>query len=302
MPQAPVFRKFLSRETLEGAGVRLHRAFGYPQLPLFDPFLMLDDFRADRPEDYLAGFPWHPHRGIETVTYMLEGRVEHGDSMGHAGNVTAGGVQWMTAGSGIIHQEMPKPVEGRMGGFQVWVNLPQKNKMMDPRYQELVGGEIPTVTVLDGADVRVISGTIAGVTGPVRDIVAAPEFFDATLQPEIALTIPVRPGYMAAGYGIGGSAGFGPGQKEELRNRTMILFGDETRSVEFRAGRNGARFLYFSGKPIREPIAWRGPIVMNTEEELRLAFEEYRNGTFIKHSAGRSGEHRGSGETYYVHP
>lgn len=302
MPSSPAFRKFPARETIEGAGVRLHRAFGYSQLPLFDPFLMLDDFRANRPEDYLAGFPWHPHRGIETVTYMLDGRVEHGDSMGHAGNVTAGGVQWMTAGSGIIHQEMPKPVEGRMGGFQLWVNLPRKNKMMDPRYQELGAEEIPPVTIQNGTDVRVISGTIGGVTGPVRDIVAAPEFFDVTLAPEISFTLPVRPGYMAAAYGIGGSAGVGPDRKDQLSNRTMILFADGTESIGFHAGQSGARFLYFSGKPIREPVAWGGPIVMNTDEELRQAFEEYRDGTFIrKRSPAPAGTRRSGGEAYWGH-
>src|SRR5512137_1526505 len=167
-----IARILKSRETMEGAGVRLRRAFGYTEIPAFDPFLMLDDFRADRPKDYLAGFPWHPHRGMETVTYMLEGTVEHGDSMGHAGNVDAGGVQWMTAGSGIIHQEMPKPVDGRMGGFQLWVNLPRDHKMMDPRYQEIQAEEIPLVTVPGGARVRVICGTIAGITGPVQDLMA----------------------------------------------------------------------------------------------------------------------------------
>jgi len=302
MPPLPVFRKFPARETIEGAGVRLHRAFGYSQLPLFDPFLMLDDFRAKRPEDYLAGFPWHPHRGIETVTYMLDGRVEHGDSMGHAGNVTAGGVQWMTAGSGIIHQEMPKPVEGRMGGFQLWVNLPRKNKMMEPRYQELDASAIPEVTVQDGAKVRVISGKIEGVTGPVRDIIAAPDFFDVTLLPEISFTLPVRPGYMVAVYGTSGSAGFDPGRKDEISNRTMVLFAEGTRSLDFRAGRNGARFLYFSGKPLREPVAWGGPIVMNTDEELRQAFEEYRDGTFIrKRPPAPAGTRRFGGEAYWGH-
>jgi len=175
--------KSRSRGTLEGAGVKLHRAFGYQELPAFDPFLMLDDFRADRPEDYRAGFPWHPHRGIETVTYMLEGRVEHGDSMGHSGSVDAGGVQWMTAGSGIVHQEMPKPVNGRMGGFQLWVNLPKAHKMMDPRYQEIRADEIPTATLPGGVSAKVICGEIAGVTGPVRDIMAGPEYLDIALVP-----------------------------------------------------------------------------------------------------------------------
>jgi redox-sensitive bicupin YhaK (pirin superfamily) len=271
-----------SRGTLEGAGVRLHRAFGYQDIPAFDPFLMLDDFRADRPEDYLAGFPWHPHRGIETVTYMLEGTVEHGDSMGHSGNVDAGCVQWMTAGSGIIHQEMPKPVDGRMGGFQLWVNLPRKHKMMDPRYQEIKAAEIPTVALPGGASVKVICGTIAGVSGPVRDIMAEPEYLDISLGPDAQFSHPVKPGYMAAVYVIGGTGIFDERHNEELENRTMALFGDEGDEVSVHAGGNGVRFLLFSGKPLREPVAWGGPIVMNTQEELQQAFDDYENDTFIK--------------------
>jgi hypothetical protein len=283
MPQArEISRVYSSRETLEGAGVRLHRAFGYSQIPLFDPFLMLDDFRAERPEDYLAGFPWHPHRGIETVTYMLEGKVEHGDSMGHAGSVEAGGIQWMTAGSGIIHQEMPKPVHGRMGGFQLWVNLPRSHKMMDPRYQETGAGEIPRVTLPGGAEVRVICGNAGGVAGPVRDIVAEPEYFDVTLGPGTQFSHPVRPGFLAAVYVIGGSGIFDPHGNVEQKDRTMALYGDKGTSVEVNAGDRGTRFLYFSGKRFREPIAWGGPIVMNTEEELQQAFAEYRNGTFVR--------------------
>jgi len=281
-PTRTIARKYSSRETIEGAGVRLHRAFGYSQIPTFDPFLMLDDFRAERPEDYLPGFPWHPHRGIETVTYMLEGRVEHGDSMGHAGNVNAGGVQWMTAGSGIIHQEMPKPVGGRMGGFQLWVNLPRSHKMMDPRYQEIPAADIPQVTLPDGANVRVICGKIAGVSGPVRDIMADPEYLDVALQPDAQFSHKIRSGYIAGVYVIGGAGRFDQYHNEEQVNRTMVLYGEEGTSVDIHASRDGVRFLYFSGKPIREPIAWGGPIVMNTEDELQQAFTEYRNGSFIK--------------------
>lgn len=277
--------KSRSRGTLEGAGVRLHRAFGFQEIPAFDPFLMLDDFRADRPEDYLAGFPWHPHRGIETVTYMLEGTVEHGDSMGHSGTVDAGGVQWMTAGSGIVHQEMPKPVNGRMGGFQLWVNLPRADKMMNPRYQEITADEIPMAVLPGGVSARVICGTIAGVTGPVRDIMAGPEYLDIALEPSAHFSHPVRPGYMAAVYVIGGSGTFDPHRKEDLENGNIALFGEEGNVVEVRAGKNGVQFLYFSGKPLREPIAWGGPIVMNTQEELQQAFDEYEEGTFIKASA-----------------
>jgi len=283
MPHAKtIIRKSLSRETLEGAGVRLHRGFGYNDIPHFDPFLMFDDFRADRPQDYLPGFPWHPHRGIETVTYMLEGTVEHGDSMGHKGNVHAGSVQWMTAGSGIIHQEMPKPVNGRMGGFQLWVNLPRKNKMIDPRYQEIPAEEIPQVTLPGGAGVRIISGNVGGIAGPVRDILAEPEYLDVTLEPDARFSHPVKPDYMAAVYVIGGTGRFDQIRKEELVNRTLALFSKEGDSIDVHAGGRGVRYLYLSGKPLREPIAWGGPIVMNTQEELQQAFTEYENGTFIK--------------------
>ncbi|MGA2105520.1 MAG: pirin family protein [Methanoregula sp.] len=283
MPQVrEIARIFSSQETVDGAGVRLHRAFGYSQLPHFDPFLMLDDFRADRPEDYLAGFPWHPHRGIETVTYMLDGKVEHGDSMGHAGSVEAGGIQWMTAGSGIIHQEMPKPVHGKMGGFQLWVNLPKSHKLMDPRYQEIPGGENPSADISKGASVRVICGSIDGVTGPVRDIVTDPDYFDVTLEPGVQFTHPVRSGYTAAMYIIAGSGRFDPHQNDEQRNRMMALYTGTGTSIEVNAGNKGTRFLFFSGKPLHEPIAWGGPIVMNTEEELQRAFTEYKNGTFIR--------------------
>jgi redox-sensitive bicupin YhaK (pirin superfamily) len=283
MPQVrEIERLFFSQETIDGAGVRLHRVFGYSQIPHFDPFLMLDDFRADRPEDYLAGFPWHPHRGIETVTYMLDGKVEHGDSMGHAGSVDAGGIQWMTAGSGIIHQEMPKPVLGKMGGFQLWVNLPKSHKMMDPRYQEIGGREVPHVNVSDGAGVKVICGTIDGVTGPVRDIVTDPDYFDITLEPGVQFTVPVRSGYTAVAYIIAGSGIFDPRRNEEQRNRMIALYSSTGTSIEVNAGKMGTRFLYFSGKPLHEPVAWGGPIVMNTEEELQRAFAEYKNGTFIR--------------------
>jgi redox-sensitive bicupin YhaK (pirin superfamily) len=279
-----IARIFTARETIEGAGVRLHRAFGYNELPLFDPFLMLDDFRAGNPHDYLPGFPWHPHRGIETVTYMLEGRVEHGDSMGNAGSVNAGDVQWMTAGSGIIHQEMPKPEDGKMGGFQLWVNLPRAHKMRTPRYQEVKRVQIPVAEPEAGAGIRVICSTIAGVEGPVRDIVADPVYLDVTLAADTDYTVPVRIGYSAAAYVFGGAGSFDPTSKDEARNRTMLLFSDGD-EIRVRSSGEGVRFLFFSGKPIREPVAWGGPVVMNTQEELRRAFSEYRNGTFIRTTA-----------------
>jgi quercetin 2,3-dioxygenase len=267
--------------TVEGAGVRLHRAFGTYEVPQFDPFLMLDDFRAQKPEDYLPGFPWHPHRGIETVTYMLEGAVEHGDSMGNAGTIGAGDVQWMTAGSGIIHQEMPKPVKGRMGGFQLWVNLPRTHKMMDPRYQEIGSSHIPTVSPRAGVSLRIICGSVNGVTGPVQDIVADPQFIDVTLGPDTFFTHPVKEKYTAVAYVIGGEGTFDPEEGHHVHNQDAVLFGDGS-SIWVRSFEKGMRFLLLSGKPIGEPVAWRGPIVMNTREELRQAFREYEDGTFVK--------------------
>lgn len=276
-----IARRASSRETIEGAGVRLRRAFGFGELPLFDPFLMLDDFRADRPEDYLAGFPWHPHRGIETVTYMLEGRVEHADSMGNAGSVDAGNIQWMTAGSGVIHQEMPKPVDGVMGGFQIWVNLPRHDKMMEPRYQEIMRDQIPVLTAGNGVTVKVISGTFGEVTGPVKDIVADPDFLDVSIPPGCRFAIRVKPGYTVFAYVIGGEGTLDEGGSP-LKNRDLALFSDGEKVIAVAIGTRQFRFLLLSGKPLREPVAWRGPIVMNTDEELRQAFQDYRDGTFIK--------------------
>jgi redox-sensitive bicupin YhaK (pirin superfamily) len=270
--------------TIEGAGVRLHRAFGSYEVPQFDPFLMLDDFRAPRPEDYLAGFPTHPHRGIETVTYMLSGLVEHADSMGNSGTVNAGNVQWMTAGSGIVHSEMPKPVNGRMGGFQLWVNLPRSYKMMDPRYQELTRQQIPTVSPRDGVTVRVIAGSVGGTTGPVREIVADPDYLDVTLSPGVSFSQPVNKGHTAMAYVIEGEGTFDPREGHRVNNRDLVLFGEGS-SVMADSSAKGFRFLFFSGKPIHEPVAWRGPIVMNTPEELQEAFREYAEGTFIKKKA-----------------
>jgi redox-sensitive bicupin YhaK (pirin superfamily) len=267
--------------TVEGAGVRLHRAFGYYEVPQFDPFLMLDDFRSTRPEDYLAGFPSHPHRGIETVTYMLNGCIEHADSMGNAGSVNAGDVQWMTAGSGIIHSEMPQPVNGRMGGFQLWVNLPRAHKMMTPRYQEILSADIPKKSPHPGVTINVICGQINGVKGPVKDIIADPQFLDITLSPDTTFSHPVKEGYTAFAYVISGEGTFDPEEGYRISNRDLILFNDGS-SIWARSFDKGFRFLFISGKPIREPVAWRGPIVMNTKEEIREAFREYDEGTFIK--------------------
>jgi redox-sensitive bicupin YhaK (pirin superfamily) len=291
---------FRSKPTIEGAGVHLHRAFANSEVPMFDPFLLLDDFRADKPEDYISGFPWHPHRGIETITYVLHGKVEHGDSMGNAGVIGPGDVQWMTAGSGIIHQEMPKGDKtGRMGGFQLWANLPASHKMMDPRYRGLTSDQIPAVSAAKGVTIRIICGKVNGVQGPVQDVVTNPEYLDLTIPAKTEFIHPTQPGHTVFAYVIEGKACFcrqkNPFSYEveganyfDLQREPfvadggLVLFGDGERVV-FSPEPAPARLLLVSGKPIGEPVAWYGPIVMNTSEELRIAFEEYQNGTFIKH-------------------
>jgi redox-sensitive bicupin YhaK (pirin superfamily) len=289
-----------SKPTIEGAGVHLKRAFGNNQVPLFDPFLLLDDFHSNYPPDYLRGFPWHPHRGIETITYVIQGRVEHGDSMGNEGVIQSGDVQWMTAGSGIIHQEMPKgDDDGLMWGFQFWANLPATHKMMDPRYRGVSAGDIPMVTLRGGARAKVICGELEGVKGPVRDVVIDPEYLDVTVPPEVTFTHPVRRGHKVFAYVVDGEGYFDTernaysheavGSNYFDMNRScacsaehLILYGDGE-AVEITTREREARFLLVSGRPINEPVAWYGPIVMNSQEELRTAFEEYQKGTFIRH-------------------
>jgi len=272
-----------SRPTIEGAGVHLKRAFGNQEVPLLDPFLLLDDFRSDDPSKYLPGFPWHPHRGIETITYVIEGDVEHGDSMGNRGDITAGDVQWMTAGSGIVHQEMPRGnAEGRMGGFQLWANLPASHKMMDPRYRDVKRSEIPEVSVEGGAAVKIVCGRVNGVQGPVRDIVTDPEYLDVAVPKGARFTHPVKSGHTVFAYVVEGSASFDMERERQWGPESLVHFG-EGDAVSITAEKAPVRFLLVSGKPIGEPVAWYGPIVMNTDEEIRIAFEEYRNGTFIKH-------------------
>jgi redox-sensitive bicupin YhaK (pirin superfamily) len=291
---------FKSRPTIEGAGVHLRRAFGYSEVPLFDPFLLLDDFRSDNPSHYLKGFPWHPHRGIETITYVLRGNVEHGDSMGNKGAISAGDVQWMTAGSGIIHQEMPKgDPEGFMGGFQLWANLPASYKMMGPRYRDVKSGQIPEVVRDNGTKIKVICGKVSETNGPVRDIVTDPEYLDVSLPPETKFSHPTKPEHTVFAYVIGGKAYFCQEKKPFayevqgvnyfdmerdplIGSETLVLFGDGGEIIAS-TEKEPVRFLLISGKPIGEPVAWYGPIVMNTQEELEIAFEEYQNGTFIKH-------------------
>jgi hypothetical protein len=271
-----------SRPTMEGAGVRLKRAFGHSEVPLLDPFLLLDDFGSDNPDEYMAGFPWHPHRGIETVTYMLRGQVEHGDSIGNQGVIQSGDVQWMTAGSGIIHQEMPREYEGYMRGFQLWVNLPSSHKMMDPRYRGVKNEQIPVVLLEDDVRMRVICGKMGGVEGPVHDLVVDAEYYDITVSPYAEFEKRVKSDYTAFAYVIEGNGYFDPDRAQAFGNGHLVVFypGDMVRTI---AGDEAFRFLFVAGEPLNEPIAWGGPIVMNTQEELQLAFQEYRNGTFIKH-------------------
>jgi redox-sensitive bicupin YhaK (pirin superfamily) len=299
MSLRPIKRLIKAKPTLEGAGVHLRRAFGFGNTSDFDPFLLLDDFRNDIPNDYLAGFPWHPHRGIETITYVLAGTVEHGDSMGNHGAIAAGDIQWMTAGRGIIHQEMPKgdPL-GQMHGFQLWANLPSSLKMTAPRYQEVKALEIPEVTDDDGSMARIICGSFWGKKGPVDGIAADPIYLDVTVPPGKRKKLPVETSRHAFAYVFAGSGRFcnasGPlavptegigwadiAPPTEADNRSLVLFdaGDE---VEVQAGEDGIRFLLVSGKPLQEPVAWYGPIVMNTQEQLQQAFLELQKGTFLK--------------------
>jgi len=267
--------------TVEGAGVHLHRVFGFSEAPQLDPFLMLDDFRSDTPEHFVKGFPWHPHRGIETITYVTRGDVEHGDSLGNKGIISAGDVQWMTAGSGIIHQEMPKgDPQGAMHGFQLWANLPASQKMMPPRYRGITADRIPEVELEDGIKVKVIAGSLGDARGPMDDIVIDPEYFDCTVPAGQIFVHTTEPDYTAFIYVVGGTGKTGG---KPIDNGTMILF-DEGEQLSVNAGGEPLRFLLLTGKPLNEPVAWRGPIVMNTQEELELAFREYRNGTFIKKS------------------
>jgi redox-sensitive bicupin YhaK (pirin superfamily) len=298
----PVERVTRSRPTIEGAGVKLRRAFGFGDTNEFDPFLLFDDFRNERPEDYLAGFPWHPHRGIETITYVLTGQVDHGDSLGNSGTLGAGDVQWMTAGSGILHQEMPRgDQKGRMHGFQLWANLPASLKMTAPRYQDVTSKDIPEIVDDDGTMVRVVCGSFWGKNGPVDGIAADPRYLDVSVPPGRKKTLPVQTTQHAFAYVFEGSGTFRdastprgvrtdavgepaaarPAADGETDDRSLVLFGagDE---VTVQAGEKGIRFLLVSGRPLEEPVAWYGPIVMNTQQELQQAVAELRAGTFIK--------------------
>jgi redox-sensitive bicupin YhaK (pirin superfamily) len=299
MPLRPVKRLSKSKPTIEGAGVRLRRAFGFGDTSETDPFLLMDDFRGDSPDDYLAGFPWHPHRGIETITYVLAGTVEHQDSIGNKGVIGPGDVQWMTAGRGIMHQEMPfGDAQGRMHGFQLWANLPAALKMIAPRYQEVTSAEIPEVVEDDGTRVRIICGNYAGILGPVEGVAAEPVYLDVTVPPGTRKVLPVASHRNAFAYVFEGAGRFcnasapldvpteGEGWADttpptNAENRMLVLF-DDGDEVRVQTGDDGIRFLLVSGKPLREPVAWYGPIVMNTREELQQAYAQLKNGTFLE--------------------
>lgn len=266
--------------TSDGAGVKLRRVFGYHEVPLFDPFLLLDEFKSTNPDDYTAGFPWHPHRGIETVTYMVNGKVEHGDSLGNKGSIGAGDCQWMTAGSGIIHMEMPQKSEV-MWGYQLWVNLPAKDKMTAPKYRDIRADTIPTVQIPAKGTVRILTGTYGGVKGPLEGISVEPAFLDVTLEPEQEFIYETENDRTLFAYIVDGMGLMEPDSKDAYSTGNAILFTKGDKAV-IHCGAEGLRVLLISGKPLNEEVAWGGPIVMNTEEELETAFREYRNGTFIK--------------------
>ena len=271
-----------SQPVMEGAGVRLKRGFGYYERGMFDPFLLLDDFHSDNPDDYIRGFPWHPHRGIETITYVLDGEVEHQDSIGNRGVISSGDVQWMTAGSGIVHQEMPLGnAGGRMWGFQLWANLPGTHKMMQPRYQELKSSQIPQLTLPDGSRVKIICGKVGEEKGPVNDIISSPQYLDVFVAPDGEYVHSTAGGHRVIAYVFEGEGHFSTSRQKFIGPESVILF-DQGEEMKVQSGTRGVRFLLMSGQPINEPIAWKGPIVMNTDKELDIAFKEYHEGTFIK--------------------
>ncbi len=285
MAEIRTIKKILTADSvLEGAGVHLRRGFGHAEAPEFDPFLLFDDFRSDVPAHYLKGFPWHPHRGIETITYVLEGDVEHGDSLGNKGVIGSGDVQWMTAGSGIIHQEMPRgSADGHMYGFQLWANLPAKDKMIDPRYRGLTCDEIPEVRLPGGVVMKIIAGNVAGTKGPLEDIVIDPVYIDVNVPEHSEFSHVTKKGHTVFVYVFEGNADFsGETQNNELTGNGSVILFEDGELVKVVTDESSVRFLLVSGMPIGEPVAWQGPIVMNTREELNTAFEDYNNGTFIR--------------------
>jgi quercetin 2,3-dioxygenase len=299
MAARKIRKVFKAQPVLEGAGVRLRRAMGFKEVPQFDPFLLLDDFRSDRKEDYIEGFPWHPHRGIETITYVLRGDIEHKDNLGNSGVISSGDVQWMTAGSGIIHQEMPQgDKQGSMYGFQLWANLPASHKMMDPRYQDVKQSDIPELVLDNGAKIKFICGSYGKITGPVHDVIVDPEYLDVSIPAQSKFQHATKNGYTVFAYVIDGRGFmcqdktpfsyeiegenyFDLEREPYVSNRDLVLFEDGNEII-VQTEDQPIRFLLISGKPIGEPIAWYGPIVMNTQKELEIAFREYQNNTFIK--------------------
>lgn len=280
-PIRSIEERFDGLEAIEGAGVRLRRLFGHAEVPRLDPFLLLDHFRSSDPADYVAGFPWHPHRGIETVTYMLSGQVDHGDTLGNAGTIDSGDVQWMSSGSGILHQEMPRRTEGLLDGFQLWVNMPAKSKMSTPEYRGVRGTSFPVVHDASGASVKVVAGEFQGAVGPVDALPVDPTYLDVTVPPGQRFQAPTRAGHTTFAYPIEGSGQFAPDAPQKTEARHVVVYGDGD-SVRVHAGDAGVRFLLVSGRPLHEPVAWYGPIVMNRQEELQEALRELRRGDFIK--------------------
>ncbi|MHA2232540.1 MAG: pirin family protein [Candidatus Hodarchaeales archaeon] len=272
-----------SKPTMEGAGVRLKRVFGFHEVPRLDPFLLLDDFGSENPDDYLAGFPWHPHRGIITVTYMLGGRVRHEDSLGNQGVIHSGDLQWMNAGSGIIHQEMPEQIESSLNGFQLWINLPASHKMMQPSYQDIQDVKVPEIELENGSIIKLIAGKMNGFHGPVNVMFHDTEYLDVQIAPKQTFKHSVKTDYTVLAYILNGEGKLSPNSEKSISNDHLVLYNKTGDQIIIQAGDIPLRFLLISGKPLGEPIAWYGPIVMNTDAELKLAFDEYQAGTFIKH-------------------
>ena len=284
-PQPRQVTEIIEPQTvMEGAGVRLQRSMPTSRLDYLDPFLLFDHFGSDDPADYLAGFPMHPHRGIETVTYMLAGVVQHRDSLGNAGSIGAGDVQWMTSGRGILHEEMPKPLEGKMAGFQLWVNLPAKLKMTTPRYQEIASALIPEIRREDGITIRVIAGKVDSIRGPVTEIAADPTYLDVSLPINASFVHSIEKGHTAFAYVFEGEGVFGVtanGSGDRVSHLKLVALGDGD-CIEVRTARQPVRFLLVSGKPLYEPVARYGPFVMNTPEEIEQALRDLQNGTFVR--------------------
>ena len=284
MPESPrsIVHRFPGVPTIEGAGVRLRRSFSNAEVPLFDPFLLLDRFGSSNPADYLAGFPWHPHRGIETVTYVLDGRVAHGDTLGNSGVIGSGDVQWMNSGSGIIHQEMPQRTEGAMSGFQLWVNLPAREKMSVPAYRGLSATDIPELETDAGDRIKVVAGRFGTVEGPVKGIPVDPTYLDVRVPPGGTFAHAPPAGHTVFAHAVDGAGEFDGTDTAPVSSGETLLFGPGG-PVRARAGDAGLRFLLVSGRPLHEPVAWYGPIVMNRNDELFLAMRELERGEFIKH-------------------